>query len=699
MIGGIFPIYSKQENMLFSFNIKPKMIECNGFGLQAFSWMSAMVFAIDEINQDNTLLPNISLGYIIVDSCSSPTQVLRSALTLMSTSEQGFSQCHPPPIVALIAESGSTQSLVVAGAVGPFNIPMVSYFSTCACLSDKTKYPAFFRTIPSDYYQAKAMAFLVRRYGWTWIGVIQSDNDYGRNGISAFRQEVEAYGICIAFVGTILRTYPHSKILEAVDLIKQSTVKVILAFVPERDIDPLMKEVVKQNISGIQWIGSESWVNAESLSTPEMFTLFGGTVGLAIRKMAMPKMGPVFKDISPYNDPEFPFVTEFWETLVTEQLKKVHFVDAFGEVVYFDNSGDPPATYEVINWQMRDGQTPKSVCSEICPQGTRKAQIKGLPLCCFDCIPCADGSISNTTATDCINCPEEYWSNERKDSCIIKLIEFLSYIETMGIILMVLSLLGACLTFSTLVVFIHFRDTPIVKANNSELSLLLLLSLIFCFLCPLTFIGMPTVWSCMLRHTAFGIAFALCISCMLGKTIVVVTAFRATLPGNKVAQNFGPPQQRAIVCSCTAVQIVICVIWLNVAPPFPNKVFEQRSKKIILECNTGSDAAFYAVLGYIGLLAIVCLVLAFLARKLPDNFNEAKFITFSLLIFCAVWITFIPAYVSSPGKYTVAVEIFAILSSAFGLLLCIFVPKCYVILIKPERNTRKHIMGNNLKVN
>ncbi|XP_058242944.1 extracellular calcium-sensing receptor-like [Hemibagrus wyckioides] len=696
MIGGIFPIYSKQENIVYSFDNKPPMAECNGFGLQAFRWMRSMLFAIDEINQDNHLLPNISLGYIILDSCSSPTNVLRAALTLMSTSEQKGSQCHPPPILALIAESGSTQSLVVAGAVGPFKIPLVSYFSTCECLSDKTKYPTFFRTIPSDYYQAKALAFLVRQYGWTWIGVIQSDNDYGLNGISAFTKEVEAHGICIAFIGTVLRTYPQSKILEAAELIKQSTVKVILAFAPERDIDPLMKEVVKQNISGIQWIGTESWVTAASLSTPEMFKYFGGTIGFVVRKMAIPKLGQVLKDISPYNDSDSSFVSKYWETLVTEQLKKIHFVDAFGELVFFDKNGDPPASYEVINWQMRDGQTPKSVCSEICPQGTRKAQIKGLPVCCFDCIPCADGSISDTT--DCINCPEEYWSNERKDSCILKIIEFLSYTETMGIILMALSLVGTCLTLSTMVVFIHFRDTPIVKANNSELSLLLLLSLIFCFLCPLTFIGEPTVWSCMLRHTAFGIAFALCISCMLGKTIVVVTAFRATLPGSNVAGKFGPPQQRAIVCSCTAVQIVICIIWLNVAPPIPDKVFEQRSKKIILECNTGSDIAFYAVLGYIGLLAIVCLVLAFLARKLPDNFNEAKFITFSLLIFCAVWITFIPAYVSSPGKYTVAVEIFAILSSAFGLLICIFVPKCYIILIKPERNTRKHVMGKNTKV-
>ncbi|XP_047678769.1 vomeronasal type-2 receptor 1-like [Tachysurus fulvidraco] len=812
LIGGIFPLYSKQENIVYSFNRKPQMAECDGFGLQAYQWMRTMLFAVDEINQDDRLLPNISLGYIILDSCSSPTKVLRAALTLMSTSQQNGSQCNPPPILALIGESGSTQSLVVAGAVGPFKIPMVSYFSTCACLSDKTKYPTFFRTIPSDYYQAKALAFLVRQYGWTWIGVIMSDNDYGLNGISAFRKEVEAHGVCIAFVGTVLRTYPQSKILEAVELIKHSTVKVILAFAPERDIDPLMKEVLKQNITGIQWIGTESWVTAASLSTPEIFKYFGGTIGLMVRKMDIPKLGPVLKDISPYKDSESSFVSDFWEALVgcrppsksnyssiatkicsgkedvdytnnffdvsqlrvsynvyqgvyavahalhqgmfcerpesnvsglclnasqltpnlvTEQLKKVRFVDAFGELVFFDKNGDPPASYEVINWQLRDGQvqhipvghfstsangqyvlvinedkivwstgnlTPKAVCSEICPQGTRKAHIKGLPLCCFDCIPCADGSISNTTgATDCITCPEEYWSNERKDSCIMKIIEFLSYTETMGIILMTLSLFGACLTCSTMVVFIHLRHTPLVKANNSELSLLLLLSLIFCFLCPLTFIGEPTVWSCMLRHTAFGIAFALCISCMLGKTIVVVTAFRATLPGNNMAAKFGPPQQRAIVCSCTAVQILICILWLNVAPPFPDRVIEQRSKKIILECNTGSDAAFYAVLGYIGLLAIVCLVLAFLARKLPDNFNEAKFITFSLLIFCAVWITFIPAYVSSPGKYTVAVEIFAILSSAFGLLICIFVPKCYIILIKPERNTRKHVMGNTPK--
>uniref|UniRef100_A0A3P9AZP2 Olfactory receptor C family, n1 n=1 Tax=Maylandia zebra TaxID=106582 RepID=A0A3P9AZP2_9CICH len=746
------------------------------FDWRVFRWTQAVIFTIEEINNDPALLPNISLGYRILNSCDSPTNALRAALTLASGAEDVDVTSHCPPAVTAV---------------------IVSHFSTCACLSDRTKYPTFFRTIPSDYYLAKALAALVKHFGWQWIGAIQSDNDFGRNGILAFKEKVEKFGVCVAFVASVLRTYTRDKFLEVVEIIKQSSVKVILAFAAEGDFYPLMQEIVNQNITGIQWISCVAWITAPRPSTPEIYTAFGGTLGFVMQKKAIPKLKQFLTSINPYTDPHAPFMRDFWENMVgctpilpgntgteatlkrctgnetfmnsdhdffdvtelrgthnvykavyaiahalhqlifckpvgekpvSKSLQRVNFTNHFGAEVYFDENGDPPANYEIINWQLingkvhhvtlgnltfaangdyklsieeekivwRTGKTvPTSVCSNVCPVGTRKAQIQGKPICCFDCVPCAEGTIANSTA-DCTPCPKEYWSNERKDKCIPRTIEFLKYQEPMGIAVTFVSLLGASVSLATMVVFVHNKETPVMKASNFELSSLLLFSLFLCFLCPLTFLGKPTVWSCMLRHTTFGVTFALCISCVLGKTIVVVTAFKATFPGNKVAGKFGHAQQRIIVCSCTLIQVVICALWLTSNPPHPHKLFTSSNNMIVLECNTGSEFAFYAVLGYIGILAIICLILAFMARKLPDNFNEAKLITFSLLIFCAVWITFIPAYISSPGKFTVAVEIFAILSSAFGLLSSIFAPKCYIIFLKPEKNTKKHIMGKTI---
>ncbi|KAM4652156.1 vomeronasal type-2 receptor 26-like [Discoglossus pictus] len=283
------------------------------------------------------------------------------------------------------------------------------------------------------------------------------------------------------------------------------------------------------------------------------------------------------------------------------------------------------------------------------------------------------------------------WPNEKHDGCRPRALEYLSYDEPLGATLAFLSVMGALLLLSVLIIFFRNSETPIVKANNRNLSYLLLLALLLCYLCSLMFIGQPSNITCILRQIAFGISFVLCISCVLGKTIMVVIAFNSTQPKSSKRIWLHSRVPNSLVLVCTVIQLVICCAWIAYSPPFKNNDKTSNIGKIIVECNDGSPTAFWCMLGYMGFLASLSFVVAYLSRKLPGSFNEAKLITFSMLIFGVVWISFIPAYLSTRGKYMVAIEIFAILSSSSGLLGCIFLPKCYIIILRPQMNNKEYL--------
>ncbi|XP_005083491.1 vomeronasal type-2 receptor 116-like [Mesocricetus auratus] len=348
----------------------------------------------------------------------------------------------------------------------------------------------------------------------------------------------------------------------------------------------------------------------------------------------------------------------------------------------------------MIQWPQVFTEIPQSVCSKSCPPGFRKKTQEGKPACCFDCIPCLKNEISNESDMDqCEKCPVGHYANPERNHCLRKSVAFLTYHDLLGKTLTFTSLGFSSLTTVVLGVFLKHRDTPIVKANNRALSYVLLITLTFCFLCPLLFIGLPNTAICILQQSAFGFLFTVALSTVLTKTITVVMAFKITALRSIMRWLMISRTSNVIIPLCTLIQLVLSGIWLFTYPPFVDRDDHSEHTHIIITCNKGSSIAFHCILGYLGLLALGSYLMAFLSRNLPNTFNEAKYLAFSMLVFCSVWITFLPIYHSTKGKVMVSMEVVSILASSAGILCLIFAPKCYVILLRPDRNSVHNIKG------
>ncbi|XP_077169334.1 vomeronasal type-2 receptor 26-like [Paroedura picta] len=425
---------------------------------------------------------------------------------------------------------------------------------------------------------------------------------------------------------------------------------------------------------------------------------------------------------------------QLWE--LHHFLRRVSFNNSAGDNLSFDKNRNLVAGFDVINWLTFPNQSfhrvkvgrvdpktpadpvltihedaiswhswfnqarPLSVCNDDCRPGFRKKKKEGKPFCCYDCTPCPEGMVSGQNDMyDCFKCPDECYPDQDHASCIPKTITFLSYEEPLGIGIATGTFALALITVLVLGTFLKHNDTPLVKANNRNLSYTLLISLLLCFLCTLLYIGRPNNLTCILRHTAVGILYSIAVSCILAKTVTVVLAFMTIRPGSRMKKWVGKRTASYIAVFCSFIHLGICAVWMTTSPPFLDADMHSVREEIILVCNEGSMAMLFSGPAYTGFLAITNFTMAFLARKLPGSFNEAKFITFSMLVFCVVWLSFAPTYLSTKGKYTVVLEIFSILVSSGGLLGCMFFPKCYIIVLKSKMNSKEWLKRGKKSLN
>ncbi|XP_075050665.1 vomeronasal type-2 receptor 26-like [Mixophyes fleayi] len=575
-----------------------------------YRYLRAFIFAIDQINQNPDILPNITLGYHLYDPCGNENKAVEDVLQILSGHRQlipNYKCLEHGKVAGFIGDLNSITTIPMAQLLNVYGYAQISYGARDPVLSDKTIYPHFFRTIYNDQMQYLAIVKLLKHFGWNWVGIISSNDDSGERELQQLSSQLTTHGICIEFR---IQIYDKN-IKNNENIIENSTAEIII--------------FCGRNT------GLSSWTQLLEVGIPYEQ---GGQLNCTLQ-FSLPL----------YNIP--------------------------GVNGFLDNM-------------------PQGQCSEKCLDGFRKAP-RGYHACCYDCVPCSEGEISSKSGNEnCVKCIDNEWPNAAKSKCIAKAQEFLSYeMDSITSVFSVMAVLFSVVIVFTIGIFFSFRNSQIVRSNNQNLSFILLISLMLSLLCVFLFLGRPVEITCMLQQISFGIIFTVAVSSVLAKTIMVCIAFKATRPGSYWRKWMGVKLPNSLVLICSSVQVLNAVIWLSVSPPFQEFNMNTYPGTIIIQCNVGSVLAFYFMLGYMGFLAAVSFGLAFMVRTLPDIFNEAKYITFSMLVFCSVWICAIPAYLSSKGKQMVIVEVFAILASCIGILGCIFFPKCYIILMRPEMNRKK----------
>uniref|UniRef100_A0A3Q3GMF5 Metabotropic glutamate receptor 3 n=1 Tax=Labrus bergylta TaxID=56723 RepID=A0A3Q3GMF5_9LABR len=794
VLGGLFPVHEKGAGMEECGRVNEDR------GIQR---LEAMLFAIDRINMDSAILPGVSLGVHILDTCSRDTYALEQALEFVRASltkvddteficpdgSYALQDDSPLAIAGVIGGSFSSVSIQVANLLRLFQIPQISYASTSAKLSDKTRYDYFARTVPPDFYQAKAMAEILRFFNWTYVSTVASEGDYGETGIEAFEQEARMRNICIATSEKVGRSNAK-KSYEAVirQLLQKPNARVAVLFLRSDDARELLAAAARLNTSFI-WVASDGWgaqesivkgneVTAEGAITLELAanpvpefnrefweqrfqcSLGGGGGGGGDGAMPLPQCD---KDLSMDKsnfEPEskIMFVVNavysiaialhnmqrsvcFNTTKLCDSMKaldgrrlyrdyilNVSFTAPFAPpgietLVKFDTQGDGIGRYNIFSYQRSADRygyvpvgewaesltlssdlihwprevVPTSQCSDPCERNEMKKMQAG-EYCCWICTACEPHEYLADEFT-CSPCAPGQWPTEDLTSCYDLPEDYIMWEDAWAIGPITIACVGFICTGLVFWVFVRHNNTPLVKASGRELCYFLLSGVFMSYAMTFLFLAKPSPAICALRRLGLGTSFAVCYSALLTKTNRIARIFNGVKDGaGAVRPRFISPSSQVFIClSLISVQLVMVSVWLLLEVPGTRRfTLPERRQTVILKCNV-RDSSMLLSLGYDVLLVILCTVYAFKTRKCPENFNEAKFIGFTMYTTCIIWLAFLPIFYVTSSDYRVQTTTMCISVSLSGFVVlgCMFAPKVHIIMFQPQKNVTSHRLNLN----
>ena len=347
----------------------------------------------------------------------------------------------------------------------------------------------------------------------------------------------------------------------------------------------------------------------------------------------------------------------------------------------------PLIFHEALHWTTTSGRPPKSECSEQCPPGTRKSFTSP---CCWQCLPCLGETISPSAGSEsCSECPIGTISNQAKTKCDTLPSANISYGSASGILILTFATIGVVVALLCLAALYKFWNSPIVKASNRELNLVLLLATLSLLSLAFIDVFISTNVICKIIYPLRYLTYNFCLSILLVKVLLISSAFQVPIFTSLEFTSLTNKAQVGIVIASLTPLLSVLLPWMLLDPPF-KKEYIHPKLYIFNECKAYSGSLgkslFLATCFYIFFQMLLSSFCAFKIRNVPENFSEAKRIAFSTYIFLFSLLCYHPVELSLDGWYVTVVDCVTTLLSAYGFLCCLFLPKMYILFFRQEMN-------------
>ena len=263
-LGGLIPLHIYDEETENCGTIR---------SVNSLKKLEAMVYAVQQVNQNSSLLPNITLGFEIHDTCSYDARTLRETLNFIPFTDAPGDECIANyesrgnlPIVGVVGAQRSASSVQAALLLGLYHIPLISYLSTSDELSDNTRFSYFLRTVGADSFQVQAIIDILLHYDWKYVSFISSADTYGRNGGQVFTTLAPQHGICIGLHETVSQfdhVNRYEKLIKELLAIQEDySATVVVLFLHLEEAQMIFTAARRLNAQRrFIWIGSDSWGN------------------------------------------------------------------------------------------------------------------------------------------------------------------------------------------------------------------------------------------------------------------------------------------------------------------------------------------------------------------------------------------------------------------------------------------------------